>query len=118
MPTPDTDLRRVLVDEDLDPRLATALQLELAREYRCSSTRSEDLLGVSNGALLDAMGERGFGILVTADRRLPRQQTRRLEESQVGVIVVRAPQTALSRVREIALAVRKLRRGGSIEVDA
>ena len=66
--------RRVLVDEDLPPRLALALAAELGEAIRCSSVRDEGWRELKNGALLARTVEHGFTILVTADRNMVHQQ--------------------------------------------
>jgi hypothetical protein len=67
-------VRRVLVDEDLPPRLVIALGAQLGEEIPCSSVRDEGWRGLTNGALLARMVEHGYTILVTADRNLAYQQ--------------------------------------------
>ena len=67
-------VRSVLVDEDLSPRLSSALAAELGEDVRCSSVRREGWSGLNNGALRARMTQHGFTILVTADRNIARQQ--------------------------------------------
>jgi len=82
--------RRVLVDEDLPPRLALALAAELGEAIGYSSVRDEGWRGLKNGALLARMVEHGFTILVTADRNMPHQQPlARL--NLATVVVTRSP---------------------------
>lgn len=111
--------RRVLVDEDLPPRLASALATQLGEEIPCSSVRDEGWRGLKNSVLLARMVERGFTILVTADRHMAYQQP--LPRLNLAAVVVTRPlqrAAVLARVAAIAEAVRSVQPGASIEVPA
>ena len=111
--------RRVLVDEDLPPRLAVALAAQLGEDIPCSSVRDEGWRGLPNGVLLARMIEHGFTILVTADRNLAYQQP--LARLNLATVVVSRPlhrALVLARVAAIAEAVRSVQPGASIEVPA
>ena len=111
--------RRVLVDEDLPPRLAIALAAQLGQDIACSSVRDEGWRGLTNGALLARMVEHGFTVLVTADRNLAYQQP--LARLHLATVVVSRPlhrAAVLTRVAAIAEAVRSVQPGASIEVPA
>jgi hypothetical protein len=113
----NVDAPRILVDEDLPPRLATALANELGSEVFCSSVRDEGWRGIRNGELLTRMVQHRFTILVSADRNLPKQQ--HLGRLNLAVIVVIRPlqrAAVLGRVAAIAAAVRTIQAGESIEV--
>ena len=112
-----TGLRRVLVDEDLPPRLALALAAELGAAIRCSSVRDEGWRGLKNGALLARMVEHGFTILVTADRNMVHQQP--LAQLNLATVVVTRPlqrAAVFARVTAIAEAVLAVQPGASIEI--
>lgn len=106
--------RRVLVDEDLDPRLAGSLADSFRGAFTCSSVRDQNWLHLKNGVLLATMIEAGFQVLVTADRSLQFQQP--LEKLGIAVVVVRDPRTAVSRVSSIAEAVLRSEPGRAMEV--
>ena len=111
--------RRVLVDEDLPPRLAIALGAQLGEQIPCSSVRDEGWQGLTNGALLARMVEHGFTILVTADRNLVYQQP--LARLNLATVEVTRPlhrAAVLARVVAIAEAVRSVQPGASMEVPA
>ena len=76
--------RRVLFDECVPRRL---LRKHLA-DLNASHVLDEGWAGRRNGALLKAMGEAGFAILVTVDRNLAYQQN--VATAGVGVIVLHA----------------------------
>jgi hypothetical protein len=104
----------VLVDEDLPPRSGG----ELGKEIRCSSVRDEGWRGLRNGDLLARMVERGFTILVTADRNMAHQQP--LARLNLATVVVTRPlqrAAVFARVTAIAEAVRSAQPGVSIEVS-
>jgi hypothetical protein len=73
---------------------------------------------LSNGALLTAAEEAGFGLLVTTDRRIRYQQN--LSGRKIAIIVL-AGSTKWSRIRQcferIAKAVRDAPQGSYTEVD-
>jgi len=101
--------RRVLVDEDLSPRLALALAAELGEAIRCSSVRDEGWRGLKNRELLARMVERSFTILVTADRNVVHQQP--LARLNLAAVVVTRPlqrAAVFARVTAIAEAVRAI----------
>jgi hypothetical protein len=109
----------VLIDEDLSPRLASALATALGPDIRCSSVRREGWRGLKNGALLARMTEHGFTILVTADRNIARQQP--LSRLNLAAVVVTRPlqrAAVLARAAAIAQAIREVQPGTSIEVHA
>jgi len=86
--------RRVLVDEDLPPRLAVALAAELGEAMRCSSVRDEGWRGLKNGALLARLN--------------------------LATVVVTRPlhcAAVFARVTAIAEAVRAVPPGASIEIS-
>ncbi len=72
---------RVLVDESLPRRLAAELS-----GLQVSTVREEGWLGLRNGVLLRAAVDRGFTVLVTADRSLEFQQN--LAELRIAVVVL------------------------------
>jgi predicted nuclease of predicted toxin-antitoxin system len=111
--------RRVLVDEDLPPRLAIVLTAQLGEETTCSSVRDEGWRGLKNGELLSRMAEHGFTMLVTGDRNLAYQQP--LARRQLATVEVTRPldrAAVLARVVGIAEAVRSVQPGTSVEVPA
>ena len=111
--------RRVLVDEDLPPRLALALGAQLGKEIPCSSVRDQGWRGLTNSALLARMVEHGFTILVIGDRNMAYQQP--LAGLSLATVVVTRPlhrAAVLARVATIAEAVRSVQPGTSIEVPA
>lgn len=72
---------RVLVDESLPRRFAGELS-----GLQVSTVREEGWLGLRNGVLLRAAVDRGFTVLVTADRSLEFQQN--LSELGIAVVVL------------------------------
>ena len=63
-------MKKVLLDENVDHRLAALLPEAL--EVR--SVGGEGLTGVSNGELLQRASAAGFDVLVTTDRNMEHQQ--------------------------------------------
>lgn len=107
-------MRRVLLDENL-PRL-------LARElpgFFVQTVTEAGWAGTKNGALL-RLAESEFDVFVTADRRLPHQQT--LSGLQLGVIVLAAGSTKVEDLRplatELAEALAAVQRGQVVHVPA
>ena len=72
---------RVLVDESLPRRFARELS-----ELQASTVREEGWLGLRNGVLLRAAVDRGFTVLITADRSLEFQQN--LAALGIAVVVL------------------------------
>ena len=62
-------MKRVFLDENIDPRLAERLV-----DCHVRSVRSEAWFGVTNGELLSRI-EAGFDVLISHDRGLEHQQT-------------------------------------------
>jgi predicted nuclease of predicted toxin-antitoxin system len=71
---------RVLLDEQLPRRLARELV-----GHDVSTVRQQGWAGVKNGELLRRAADRGFEVLLTADRSLPFQQN--LAGARLGVVV-------------------------------
>ncbi len=72
--------------------------------------------GLSNGELLAAAEQAGFGILITTDQNLRHQQN--LAEWRIGIVVLTSTSWPRIRhkVREVAAAVDGLPSGGYAEV--
>jgi hypothetical protein len=73
--------RRVLLDENIDVRLATSIT-----GHSVSTVRTEGWVGVWNGELLRRAEEAGFEVFVTADRNLQYQQA--LSKRAFGTVVL------------------------------
>jgi len=104
----------VLVDESLDVKLAQDQTVDLAvlaPGAVVESCHSKGWLGLLNGSLLDAMGDAGLRVLVTADTHLWSQRQAQLERLGIGVVLVRKPRTARQRHLAIAQLVRDVRAG-------
>ncbi|MDQ6672086.1 MAG: hypothetical protein M3069_15315 [Chloroflexota bacterium] len=103
-----------VLDEDLDPALAEAL--ENALDWTVTSVRAEGWLGIKNGSLLEAMAEAHMAVLVTGDRGLYGQRRSQLVALQLGVVLVRDPARAAERIYEIARAIDVVQGGQLVEV--
>lgn len=90
-------MKSVLLDENL-PRL---LSRELPGFFVQTVTEA-GWAGTKNGALL-RLAEAEYDVFITADRRLPHQQT--LERLRLGVIVLSAGSTKLDDLRILAPAI-------------
>ena len=73
--------RRVLLDENIDVRLAASIA-----GHSVSTVRDHGWVGVVNGELLRRAEEAGFEVFVTADRNLEYQQT--LSKRAFGTVVL------------------------------
>jgi predicted nuclease of predicted toxin-antitoxin system len=60
---------RLLLDECVDTRLRL-----LFAGHDCQTARFANLVGLKNGALLDAAEAAGFNVLITVDQNIPNQQ--------------------------------------------
>lgn len=92
-------MRRVLLDENL-PRL---LERDLAG-FEVFHVSGVGWAGTKNGALL-RRAEIEFDVFVSADRRLPHQQT--LSNFDLGVVVLAAGSTKLEDLRPLATELRE-----------
>jgi hypothetical protein len=72
---------RILVDESLPRHFVAEIT-----GHDVSTVRDQGWLGLRNGVLLRAAAERGFDVLVTADRSVEFQQN--LEKLQIAVIIL------------------------------
>ncbi len=90
-------MRRVLLDEKQTRLLARELP-----GFFVQTVAEAGWAGTKNGALL-RLAETEFDVFVTADRRLPHQQT--LDRLRLGVIVLTAGSTKLEDLRPVAPAV-------------
>jgi hypothetical protein len=106
-----------LLDEDLDPGLASLLEAA-GLGWRVTSVRAEGWLGVKNGPLLEAMAANRLRVLVTGDRALYGQRRGHLLTLQIGVVLVRDPARAGDRIDELARAIDRVKDGELIEIGA
>ena len=60
---------RLLIDECVDERLRL-----LFPSHDCQTARFANLVGVTNGLLLEAAEAAGFDVLITVDQNIPDQQ--------------------------------------------
>ncbi len=81
-------MKRVFLDENVDPRLAERLV-----ECNVRSVRTEAWFGVSNGELLSRI-EAEFDVLISHDRGLEHQQ--RWAGRTLGLIIIRSESTDIS----------------------
>lgn len=91
-------MRTVLLDENL-PRLLKSDLLQ----FEVSTVREMGWSGKSNGELLE-LAESTFEVLVTADRKLPDQQS--LAHRRIGVVVVATRSTKLEDLRLVIGSLR------------
>jgi len=109
------DVLACLLDEDLDPRLASLLDAA-GLGWRVTSVRAEGWLGVKNGPLLQAMAGHRVRVLVTGDRALYSQRRGQLLTLQIGVVLVHDPARAAERIEELARAIVRVKDGQLVEV--
>ncbi len=83
---------KVLLDEDLDYRLAQSFPTN----FDVYSTQWMGWSGMSNGDLLRAAAADGFDVLVTADRNMRYQQS----QPSMPVLVLEVGSTALRDLQE------------------
>ncbi len=115
---PLTALPPTLLDENLDRALAAPLATALGAGADVSSVHARGWLGMRNGPLLEAMADAGLRVLVTGDVRLWRERRGLLQRYGIGVVLVRDPAEAGSRVDAIAQAVRHVAAGYLVEVPS
>ncbi len=60
---------KILIDEDLDPRLRHLFESDDVRSVQYMGWKSLD-----NGDLLDAAQREGFNLIITGDKQMPYQQ--------------------------------------------
>src|SRR5260221_6633387 len=77
---------RILLDECIDEGLR-----RLFAGHDCQTVRYAGLKGLSNGKLLAAAEQLGFGVLVTVDQNMAHQQS--LEGRKIGLVVLRSRTT-------------------------
>jgi hypothetical protein len=92
---------RVLLDESLPQELATELALPYVR-----TVSQQGWSGLKNGALLERAQTAGFSLFLTADQRLPYQQS--LEGSLLSVIVLRARSNRISDLLPLIPAIHQI----------
>jgi len=97
---------KVLLDENLDPRLRTLL-----REHDCVTASYAGWDGLKNGALLAAAEAAGFEVFLTGDKKIPAEQN--MDGRQIAIVVMTAHQLSIVRkyVPEIAAAIRSAQPG-------
>lgn len=104
---------RILIDESLPIALARDLGMP-----DVSTVRAEQWLGLRNGVLLRAAVDRGFDVLVTADRALRHQQN--LVAIGIAVVLVTGVRNRMQDLRPllplITNAVRTIQKGQLIEL--
>jgi len=79
---------KVLLDENLDPRLRFALV-----EHEAITAVYAGWAGLRNGALLDVAEESGYEVFLTGDRKLPDQQNRTIRK--IAIVVLTAHQWSI-----------------------
>jgi hypothetical protein len=74
---------KILLDHNLDWRLSRHLP-----EHEVNSVLKMGWAGLENGDLLDEAEKAGFGVMLTADKNIEKQQT--MAGRSIGLIVLRA----------------------------
>ena len=75
---------RLLIDECVDERLRL-----LFPGYDCQTARFANLVGLTNGRLLEAAEAAGFDVLITVDQNIPDQQN--LAGRRISLVILCAP---------------------------
>lgn len=104
---------KVLIDESLPIGLAAELT-----HHQVSTVRAQGWLGLKNGVLLRAAVDRGFDVLVTADRALRHQQN--LARIGIAVVLIVRVHNRIAELRplvpRIDAAILQVARGELVEV--
>jgi len=97
---------KVLLDENLDPRLRTLL-----REHDCVTASYAGWDGLKNGALLAAAEAAGFEVFLTGDKKIPAEQN--MDGRQIAIVVMTAHQLSIVRnnISQIAIAINSAKPG-------
>ena len=97
---------KVLLDENLDPRLRTLLS-----EHDCVTASYAGWDGLKNGALLAAAEAAGFEVFLTGDKKIPAEQN--MDGRQIAIVVMTAHQLSIVRnnISQIAIAISSAKPG-------
>lgn len=103
---------KVLLDENLDPRLRTLLG-----DHDCTTAVYAGWAGLKNGALLATAEGAGFQVLLTGDRKIPHEQN--MEGRQIAIVVLSAHQLSIiqDHIAEISTAIDVVKPGEIDTVD-
>lgn len=103
---------KVLLDENLDPRLRTLLP-----EHDCTTVVYAGWDGLKNGVLLTTAEQAGFQVFLTGDRNIPNQQN--MEGRSIAIVVLTAHSLLIIREKmaEISKAISEATPGTISVVD-
>jgi predicted nuclease of predicted toxin-antitoxin system len=101
---------KVLLDENLDPRLRTMLS-----EHDCMTASYAGWDGLKNGTLLAVAEAAGFEVFLTGDTKIPEEQN--MDGRTIAIVVMTAHQLSIVRdhVTQIGAAIASAK-AGTIEV--
>ena len=103
---------RVLLDENLDPRLRTLLS-----DHDCTTVVYAGWAGLKNGALLATVQAAGYQVFLTGDRKIPFEHN--MDGRQIAIVVLTAHQLSIIQVKlvEISAAIRNAKPGSVTVVE-